>query len=154
MGHKSREKKLRRAQKPTNPSPAQIMFEDVPHEKEGEFLVPQNKSSPSEMESARENRRQRAPLIGGLIKEKVDELQALLSSISIIDMLVALSLEVFAVDLEHFKFRLSGRSPIYAEYPTWLHLTSVPLAHNSAILTREQADTAIHLLDELMSLVD
>ncbi|MFY0572927.1 hypothetical protein ACN28E_55125 [Archangium lansingense] len=153
MGRKSREKRLRKQEGRAAPTPAQEMVGDIPHEKVGQFLVPKQEFSPEALKAEEEKRRQRAPHLPGLISAQVAELRGLLTGVSAPELLSALALEVFAVDVDRGSPSFSERPWIYVEFPTWLYLTSPSTAwEGGGPLTRQALDRVLTHEDSLLEL--
>lgn len=155
MGRKSREKQLRKQQAPPKPSPGQELFADVPHERQGHFLVPLSEGPPGAPQA--EATRQRPPpsLLPGLIREGAEVLGRLLSGAPSRDLLAALALEVFAADVETHAPALSGRPWIFAEFPTWFYLTSPSTNWESQEkLTQPQFREVLGSLESLVGFVE
>jgi hypothetical protein len=150
MGRKSREKKSKRQAVLT---PGQELFENIPHERKGDFLVPKQHFSQKSHQAAQERFRQRAPLLQGLMNAKISELRGLLTPVTALELLAALSLEIFAVETDQFRPALSGLPWIFVEYPTWIYLTSAAtLWEKNEHLTRETLDSVLACEGELIRL--
>ncbi|WP_225412450.1 hypothetical protein [Stigmatella hybrida] len=151
MGRNSRTKKSRRQATLT---PGQELFKNVPHERKGDFLVPKQAFSPAAHQAAKEKFRQRAPLLQDLMKAKSAKLRTLLMPAPPLDLLAALSLEVFLVDMIQLRPALSGLPWVFVEYPTWIYLTSAStMWAQKGNLTRETIDSVLACEDELIGLL-
>lgn len=117
-------------------------------------MVPLQESTPDMRKADKERRRQQAPLLSHKISAQVSELRKLLATVVALDLLAALSVETFTVDMESYETVFPERPWIYVEFPTWLYLTSHHTTwEGNGTLTRDVIDKVFESEDVLLELV-